>query len=281
MDIKTILKKADSLFAENKAALACEYLEMRLVEAKQEKDWRTELSILNELMGYYRSISRFDKAWEYALAAMETAQAHQVTATADGATTYLNVATVYRACGKFNEALILYTKVEEVYLREGLQKDYRLGGLYNNMCVACIEAGKGKDAADYGSKAIEILQDIADAAEECAVVCCNLAGIQLQSKEKDLQRAEAYLNRSLALFADKCPDSPHYGGAVAMKAYICYLKGDAEQSVALYTQAIETTKAHFGENLDFKGLVNNCIAICEKSGMAAKAQELRVKYQKG
>ncbi len=279
MDIKKVLEKADSLYAANEPAQACAYMEACLEQARGERDWMAELTLLNELMGHYRRISKFDRAWQYAYPAIELAEKYGVGETTNGVTTYLNVANVYRGCKKYPEAMKLYMKVEAVYKRENLQGDYRLVGLYNNMCVASMEAGNIDNAMAYGEKAIEIAKDIPGAEEECAIVYCNLAAMQMQ--KKNVGQAENYLNQSIELYETKCPASAHYAGAVAMKAYICYLNNDPAQSVALYLQAMAETKKHYGENGDFQRLLANCLAVCDKSGMTDKAQELRAQYQKG
>lgn len=279
MDIRKVLEKADSLYAANEPAQACAYMEASLEEARREADWMSELTLLNELMGHYRRISQFDRAWQYAYPAIELAEKHRVGETTNGVTTYLNVANVYRGCKKYPEAMQLYMKVEAVYKRENLQGDYRLVGLYNNMCVASMESGNIANAMAYGEKAIEIARKIPGAEEECAIVYSNLAAMQMQ--KKNAAQAEVYLNQSLELYENKCRQSAHYAGALAMKAYIRYLKNDPVQSVALYLEAMAETKKHYGENGDFQHLLKNCIAVCEKNGMAQKAQELRAQYQKG
>ena len=61
MVIKEILEKSDALFAEGKHAEAAAFLEGKAVLAQNQEEWKVELSIINELMGYYRGISQLGK----------------------------------------------------------------------------------------------------------------------------------------------------------------------------------------------------------------------------
>ena len=160
MEIKIILEKSDKLFAEGRNEDAVSWLKENLVLAVQSSKWENELSVLNELMGYYRSISRLSDAWEYAGRAVKIVEEYRLHNTVDGMTTYLNVANVYRASGKLKEAMELYKQVECVYSEQGMEHDYRLGGLYNNMSVIFLDIGKREEAVQYGEEAAAILKEI-------------------------------------------------------------------------------------------------------------------------
>ena len=49
-----------------------------------------------------------------------------------------------------------------------------------------------------------------------------------------------------------------------MKAYTAYLSKDLEGSLAMYEKAMKETKKHYGENSDYKRLVENYNAIRRK-----------------
>ena len=139
MDIKEILKRSDELFQEGRSLRAAEFLRDKTSQAREAGEWETELSIINELMGYCRNGKEN---------------------TAEGMTACLNVANVYRASGKLKEALELYRRIEQVYGKLEMEEDYRLGGLYNNMAVAYLELGELDESVRYGEKADQILNKI-------------------------------------------------------------------------------------------------------------------------
>lgn len=266
MNIKEILQKSDELFDTGRAKEASQYLEQCLKEAEGEQDWFAGLPILNELMGYYRSISKFDQAWEYALKALEVVLELQLGDTLGGVTTYLNIANIYRATGESEQAIEIYLKVEDTYKKEGLQCDYRLASLYNNISVAFIESGNEEKAMEYGERAIAELKEIPESADAQATAYSNLAGALLKSQKPDYERVELYLERAVEIMERECDNSPHYCVILAMRAYVAYLKGDKTLALELYEKAMEETKKHYGENLDYERLVRNYNKIREELG---------------
>ena len=256
MVIKDILEKSDALFAAGKQREAAAYLEEQASLAQSEEEWETELSIINELMGYYRSISQLSKAWDYAFRAMQITEENAIGDSAEGITTYLNVPNVYRAAGQAKEALSHYQKVEEIYCKQGVEKEYRGGALYNNMSVAYLELGKSEDAMRYCEKAIDVLKAIPEVWDECAAAYSNLAGVLLGSAEPDIVKADACMDEALKLFEGK-GDSTHFCSVLAMKAYIAYLKKDLQGSLELYEKAMKETMKYFGRNADYERLERN------------------------
>lgn len=257
MEIQKILGKSDEMFQQNQIKEAVEYLKSNLEQAQKEGDWKSRLTLLNELMGYYRSISDLEQAWEYAVTAVEIITEYGIDETIAGVTTFLNIANIYRAQGDVKEAMDLYLRVEQIYKAEGLKKDYRLGGLYNNMSVAALESGDRENAVKYGEAAIEVLAEVPGTSDERATVYGNLAGVLLKGSVPDFERIEMYLNRSLGIFERECQNSPHYCGVLAMKAYVLFLKKDLQESLNVYEKALEETKKHYGENADYQRLKGN------------------------
>lgn len=264
MDVTNILKQADELFDAGKAKEASAYLEKCLETAGKEGDWYTRLTLLNELMGYYRSISNFDKAWEYVKEAIQIVITFQLEETLGGVTTYLNVANVYRAVGEPDKAIELYLKVEQTYLKEGLDADYRLGSLYNNISVAYIELGNLEEAFRYGEKALEMLKQIPGSADEQATAYSNLAGALMQSEEPDFEKVDQYLGLAVEIMENECQDSPHYCSILAMRAYVAYHRNDKKLALGLYEKAMKETERFYGKNIDYMRLERNYNTIKEE-----------------
>lgn len=264
MDVTNILKQADELFDAGKAKEASEYLEKCLETAGKEGDWFTRLTLLNELMGYYRSISNFAQAWNYVNEALRIVATFQLEETLGGVTTYLNVANVYRAVGEADKAIELYLKVEKIYLKEGLETDYRLGSLYNNISVAYIELGKLEEAFQYGEKALELLKQIPGSVDEQATAYSNLAGALMQSGEPDFEKVDQYLSLAVEIMENECQDSPHYCSILAMRAYVAYHRSDKNLALELYEKALKETERFYGKNIDYMRLEKNYNTIKEE-----------------
>lgn len=264
MQAGDILKKADALFAAGKGAEAAAELEAAYQQARQEEDWHSQLTLVNELMGYCRTVSRFEQAWEYVAQARSLLDEHGISQTLAGVTTQLNIATVYRADGRPLEALEIYRQVEQVYLAEGLSGDCRLGGLYNNMAVSCLEAGEKQQALVYARSAAAAIAAAEDAAEERAIIFANLASVLMQADPPLVSEAELYLEQALALFRNEAPWDPHYGGALAARAYLAFRRGQEDQAIDLYRQAMSIIRRAFGENRDYQRLAANLQLLLDR-----------------
>lgn len=60
MQAAQILAQADALFAAGNREDAVALLENAYGQARREGDWQTRLTLVNELMGYWRATGRFD-----------------------------------------------------------------------------------------------------------------------------------------------------------------------------------------------------------------------------
>ncbi|MBR3391950.1 MAG: tetratricopeptide repeat protein [Firmicutes bacterium] len=264
MQAAQILAQADALFAAGNREDAVALLENAYGQARREGDWQTRLTLVNELMGYWRATGRFDWAWAFADEARQLLEEHGLARTLAGVTTVLNVATVFRAERRPLEALALYREVEQVYLAENLQADCRLGGLYNNMAVASLEAGEMQQALTCARAAVAALAGAEDAAGERATVYANLAAVLMQADPPAFDEAETCIQQSLSLFREEDPANPHYGGALSAGAYLAFRRGDEDRAIELYREAMEVTRRSFGENRDWQRLAANLEVLLKR-----------------
>ncbi|MDE7258098.1 MAG: tetratricopeptide repeat protein, partial [Lachnospiraceae bacterium] len=64
----------------------------------------------------------------------------------------------------------------------------------------------------------------------------------------------------------------HYSGALAGVAEAWYRMQDYEKALTYYEKALDEVKIHFGENMSYAVLCENCAAVCEKLGDEEKRQ---------
>ena len=264
MDINRIMKEADALFDSGNREEAAQYLEEQLKLAKDTGRWGIELPILSELMGYYRTKSMFEKAVVHAERALMLVRREELDGT-PAATTYMNVASLYRAMKNPVKAMELYLQAEKIYLDQQV-KGNMLSALYNNMCVAALDLKEPELAEIYGEKAIEALQDNDNYRQASAIIYTNLAGYYLQEENERLDEAEEYLNKAIEIYETYFPDDAHFAAALAMRAYILKRKGDPEGALLFYRQALERTEKVYGKNNDYYMLLNNCKTLCQELG---------------
>lgn len=273
MDINTFFARLDTFFAENQIEKVEPFLYDSLEQAKEEKDYGAYISICNEMIGFFRSVSEFRKAFDAAEDVLLLMEELQLDHSEHFATTLLNTATAYRAAGNYQQAYTYYEQALQIY--QGLipPDDYRYAGLYNNMSILLEKMEQNDKAIQYAGKALAIIETLEGGEMETATTLTNLA--LLYFKISDYPKAQELLERALALF-EKSGDKTdaHYSGALAGVGETYYRMKDYGKSLTAYEKALEEVEKHFGRNLSYAVLCENCAAVCE----ALQKEEKRQTY---
>lgn len=211
-----ILAELDVYLHKNDYVGAEQYLLDMRRAAESAGDLRTCVPVLNEMMGLYRKIGREAEALECVSAALDTITALGAEGQIGSATTYLNCATVYKAFGRVEQALPLFYRAREIYEVKLTPRDKRLGGLYNNMGLALVDAGRFDEAFELYAKAIEVMEFHKDGAPEIAITYLNMASaaeaqLGLEAAEDKIQE---YLSAAEALLEG-------YGKRDGYYAFVC------------------------------------------------------------
>lgn len=261
MDVNQILKQVDAYFEENKGEEAERLLCRSLENAEAEDDKGAQLQLLNELVGYYREVSRREEIFRTADRAIALAKEMGLENTIPYATTLLNAATGYRAGGKLQESLGYYQQVQELYDRL-LEPDHMLmAGLRNNMSLLYQELGDYRAAKERQLEALAIVEKN-NAAYEAAVTCANLAGTCMQLGERE--EAYEYARKSVQLFQALHVEDSHYAAALATLGAYHYSAGEFGKALEYYRQALETVERNLGRNEYYRRLKEN-LEACEKA----------------
>lgn len=262
MDVNTFFTQLDALFAENRIEEVDPFLCGSLEQAKEEKDYGAYITICNEMIGFYRSVSEFRKAFDAAEDVLLLMEELQLDRSEHFATTLLNTATAYRAAGNYKQAYVYYEQALQIYEGLILPGDYRYAGLYNNMSILLEKMERNEEAVRYAEKALAIIETLEGGEMETATTLTNLA--LLYFKVSDYPKAQALLERALALFeqgGDKT--DAHYSGALAGVGEAYYHMKDYEKALAAYEKALQEVEKHFGKNMSYAVLCENCAAVCE------------------
>lgn len=175
ISVEKIINKLDGYLHKNDYESAERHLVYWLSEAEATSDLRLKLTVLNELMGLYRKLGKEESALQASSAALETVEklgiGHQIGA----ATTYLNSATVCKAFGMPERAIVLFEKAKVIYCRELSPEDERLGGLYNNMALALVDLERYDEAREAYQNAIAVMEKAEDGELEVAITYLNMA----------------------------------------------------------------------------------------------------------
>ena len=285
MNMDHFFAELDSYFDKNETDQIDPFLVASLEQAKEEEDYAAYISICNEMIGFYRSVSAFEKAYQAAEDVLLLMEELKLEDTEHFATTLLNAATAYSAGGDYTQAIRFYRQAVQIYDRILPQGDYRQAGLYNNMSILFEKMNENAEAVEAAKKALAIIEKLPDNEAQTATTLTNLALIYFKLSENE--EAKACLSRALALFEKDGENlNEHYSGALAGMGEACYRDGEFEKSLSYYERALELVKQHYGENMSYGILCENCAAVCgsmgdeeKQEGYAAKAREVIGKVQ--
>lgn len=265
MNVEKFYETLDSYFTKQQIDKVDPFLVSSLEQAKEEEDYGAYISICNEMIGFYRSISAFEKAYIAAEDVLLLMEELNMENTEHFATTLLNAATAYRAAGDYTTALRYYKQAFQIY--DGIlpPQDYRYAGLYNNMSILLEKMEENEEAISYANQALSIIETLEGSETETATTMTNLA--LLYFKVDQFGQAKEFLEKALSLFEQNDGQSnEHYSGALAGVAEAWYRMGDYAKSLEYYEKALTEIKRHYGENMGYALLCENCAAVCKKMG---------------
>ena len=110
MDINGFIEELDSLYTERRINDVEPFFNESIEQAKKENDLAAQFTILNEMMGFFRDTSQFEKSIKACNDCIELMKKMGIEGTVDYATSLQNVANAYRAAGKLAESLEVYKK---------------------------------------------------------------------------------------------------------------------------------------------------------------------------
>lgn len=275
MNVQEVLSGLDKLYEGNRRDELETYMKENIDKAHEEKDLSVELALLNELIGYYRNMSRIQESLDYCQRLIELLEEHNLGGTIHYATSMLNVATAYRNANKHEEALEIYVDVASIYALTLDSKDVRIGALSNNICVTCLEMKKIEEAEEFAEKALYVLADQKGAESEAAIAYSNMAAVYVAKGEEYQEEAIEYLQKALKIFREYEELSSNYAATLCHLAQLYLRMEENEKAVQAYEEALERVEAEYGRNIPYMITCRNCALAQEKAGNIQRAEELR------
>lgn len=253
------MKKLDELYQKKQFSDIESYLNNGINEALGRHDEGAALILLNELMGYYRAVSRHEEGAKTAEKALALIASMGLEGTVNHGTTLLNAATGLRAAGENDRAEQAYRQAQDILETQLPEGDYRLASLYNNMSLLYAATDRLEQAAEYARKAMERIEQNPDAPAELAISLSNLGGMYTRLGKAD--RAREYLERAVRLF-EQLPggDDPHYPAALCGLAELHFHKGEPEKAAELFGRALGLIERFYGRNDDWQTTRRNLAA---------------------
>ena len=212
-----IAEKLDAYMARRDYAGAERHLLYWLAEAEMGRDRRGQLMLRNELVGHYRKTGERDKAFDCAEKALALVESLAYDGSISAGTTYVNCATMYSAFGENEKALALFRQARAVYEANPATTPRLLGGLFNNMALACAALKRFDEARALYDLAMARMGEVPNGALEQAITCLNMA--DLVEAEAGMEAGEARIFELVERAANllDAPGIPHDG----YYAFVC------------------------------------------------------------
>ena len=241
IDVPAVIAQLDALYNAGREKEALVLLEQTRDEARARVDWRGELSMLSELLGYHRRDGDREKAMAAVNGSLDLLRLHRMGATVSGATVLLNAATTLKCFGRAKESIPIFEHVARVYGDNLDPTDYRFAGLYNNMGLSYADEEDYLQAERCFRLALQVIAHSRNPQNELAVTCCNLAELYDRQDPEDprigeyMEKAWDYLNDPAlprngyhAFTISKCAPSFDYFG------YFLYSRELKERAEKIY-----------------------------------------------
>ncbi len=271
MTTNEFIRKLDELFAAQEYEKVEPFMLSVLEEAKERDDYGLYLSVGNEMIGYYRSISQFRKAYQISEDMLLLMEELQMDQSAEFATVLLNTATAYSFDENFEMALQFYRRAEQIYHLLVSPEDYLFAGLYNNMSSLMEKMGKNEEALTLLMKALGILRNYPDRQMEAATNFTNLGLLYL--KTGDHESGKKCVMQAIGMFEALDTPASHYSAALSALGEIYYHEKDYEQAALWYEKTLAEIKKHYGFNLAYAVVCENLAKVCREAGKEDEEKE--------
>ena len=172
---RKVVEELDEILAANDTAKAEAHLKSWLEKARTGKDRFGELTVLNEQMGFYRSVGDREQGMRAVQEGLDLLETMDLKDSVTAGTTWINAATTMKAFGEASQAIPLYEKAWRAYSGRLDPTDYRFAGLSNNMALAYVDVGDCLHASRYYEKALSIIKNLPEGKLELAVTYVNMA----------------------------------------------------------------------------------------------------------
>lgn len=263
MDVRKSIAELDLLYEKRLYSEVEYFLLSKIKESKEENDRRSEITLLNELMGFYRTSSRYKELIDLCDYTISLLKEIGLEGTVAYATTALNVATAYREVGKVDESLEYYYEVLKTYKAALPEYDMRFASLYNNMSIACNEKKDYEEAFGLLGRALSIVVQNKGTETEEAITYSNMAKCLM--KMNKLTEATEHVKKSLAIFEKKSGWKDfHYSASLSAMGELQFLQGNYEEALKYFNHALSEIENTIGKNSYYAVTLSNISSVYDK-----------------
>lgn len=269
MDIKAVLEQLDTLFAQKKYDQAEPFLMASLEQAMKEGDDSSVITLLNEIIGFYRDSGQHAKSMAYGKRLLALLKQMGLEGTIPYATSLLNVANACRAAGELETSLSYYQTVEVLYRNHLDENDFRFASLYNNMSLLYQELHDYKKSCICLTAALAIVKQYPQAQIEEATTHANLAASFLELG--DMEQAQVHLQEAAAIFEQDEEKDYHYSALLTTWGDLHAKNGNYKEALLFYDRARNELESHMGKTENYAIICDKMAHVLEQSEDPARA----------
>ena len=184
IEIQQFLNGLDHLFATGQGQKAGIYLEEWLAKAEEASDINGTFTVLNEMMGYYRSTEQEEKGISAATKCVMLIGQYGLQNHPAVGTMFLNIATTLCHFKRVEEAIDFYKRAEKSFSTYGANH-FTMASLYNNMAFSYVQKEEYYEAENSYKNALNLLEKVDGSNGEKAVTYANMIDLYKKSGQKE------------------------------------------------------------------------------------------------
>lgn len=288
MNIQLFFEGLDCLFSNGDLEKVEPYFQENMEQAMKEQDISARISILNEMMGFYRETSQYDKARKTIQEVLELIDIAGLADSLPHATTLLNAGNALRAAGDLEQAMKDYSQVFALFEGRVPRMDFRYAELYNNVALLYQELGRYDMACQSLQNALEIVEQIPGKEFQQAVTLTNLGVSELQlindasnERQADKEAVIRHLQQAISIFRSLKVADTHMAAALSAMGEVRFLEGDYEQAEQYYEDALEMIEKHIGRTEAYRRVEANLeqVRAKRKASVSSRLSGLELSRQ--
>lgn len=260
IDLIKFYQDLDALFQKKDINKTINFLEEQQKTAEENDDMAAIVTICNEFGGVCRVTGQTDRAKDLYKKVLKTLEQMDLLGTEQHATTLLNTGDVYISSQEWEQAIDYLSQAREMLIALGLDNDYRMAALCNNISSVYRAIERPEDAEQALKIAFDIIKQIPEGRGELATTYVNLG--QLQIKQGKLDEAKNSFTEAVKIFEEATGDKDvHYSAALAGLGEVCFLEKDYENAEMYLIKTLELIDRDFGKTASYETVSKNLEAV--------------------
>lgn len=260
--VNKFLEQLDQLYETVEFGEIEQYLKETLERAALEGEVEGCLSVLNEMMGYYRVAGRYEESILCVEQVLEVMTNIKTISNTVYGTTFLNIATAYRAAQQYQKSEYYYEQAYHFMKEVSGEESYLMASFYNNRSILFAHTERLQEARQDIEKAMKIIKGIPDYEMEEAISYTNLGNICFRMNEMD--EGIEYMKQAVDIF-ESHPSyrDVHYVAALSGLAEAYYHQNHLEASLQYYKKALDEIERTYGKNDSYQIVEQNRFIVYE------------------